>query len=142
MPDLAEILERLLDAHPRLREHFAAYPIAQARLNLVWVEVARQRELTFKVTHLVLLVDRAVPSRRVLLHLSPDTQHATLQRDGEPLRLGSGHVGQQHQAALGLVDVHPWSESQAGPGPSRRQAQAHRPGASAAGCDRMLQSAR
>src|SRR3954467_8297430 len=59
----------LLSSGDREAEH----ALAQARLDPVRVKVTGERELALKVAHLVLLVDRTVTGRRVLLHLSPDT---------------------------------------------------------------------
>src|SRR5689334_7056812 len=70
---------RLLHSGDREAEH----ALAQASLNPLRVKVARERELILKVAHLVLLIDRTVPSRSMLLHRSPDAQDPALQRDRE-----------------------------------------------------------
>src|SRR4051812_48617092 len=67
------------------RDGETQHPVRQARLDFVGVKLARQRELALEVAHLILLVDEAMPFRRMLVHLSMNGQGASLQRDRHAL---------------------------------------------------------
>src|SRR3954470_23341100 len=67
------------------RDRETQHPVRQARLDFVGVKLARQRELALEVAHLILLVDEAMPFRRMLVHLSMNGQGASLQRDRHAL---------------------------------------------------------
>src|SRR5215211_4688868 len=57
------------------------HAICQARLNLVRVEVARQRKVAFEITDLVFLVNGAVALGRMILDLRVNVEGSPVERD-------------------------------------------------------------
>ena len=55
--------------------------MCQARLNLVGVEVARERKVAFKITDLVFLVDWAEALGRMILDLRVNVEGSPVERD-------------------------------------------------------------
>src|SRR5918993_5483364 len=83
------------------------HTICQCRLNLIRIEVPRQRKLALKIANLVLLVDRAVALGRTFLDRRVNTQDPPVERDRQAIRLSTWHICQEHEPNAGLTNIHP-----------------------------------